>query len=371
MNGRSNGSTPSRATSPRQDPRPTRIPKPARSRAGSTSSHNYTLNGQSFTQHDSPQAEAELWVLHEKPAATASRSTISVSSRQDSGLLQEPAPFQAGSTTSSNDHSSYDKTRTMEFDPPRPSVDSEERPYEHWYRGEVSRNGGVGELKVAKRKEMLDIANYGHALRSRQAEAQRRRRADSVGPTNRQSFYMEDDGAGQVKDEHPLTDFEGDASDNGNASDHTVYPYQASASSPKLSMYPSRSMTPNSYLPYSRQQQSRIPTPTRQVSESPRSHTPPTQVVRGASEPPSFPSSSTPKPAPRRAASPTTSAATKSRTQASKATRAKAEAAKKQRDEAVNRRSVAHYPMSEDDLRDAIPEWTQPVPREGNWDEVC
>ena len=28
---------------------------------------------------------------------------------------------------------------------PRPSIDSEERPFEHWYRGEVSRNGGVDE----------------------------------------------------------------------------------------------------------------------------------------------------------------------------------------------------------------------------------
>jgi hypothetical protein len=45
---------------------------------------------------------------------------------------------------------------------PRPSVDSKERPFEHWYRGEVSRNGGVGELRVGRRMEMLEIASYGH-----------------------------------------------------------------------------------------------------------------------------------------------------------------------------------------------------------------
>jgi serine/arginine repetitive matrix protein 1 len=45
-------------------------------------------------------------------------------------------------------------------------MDSEERPFEHWYRGEVSRNGGVGELRVGKRQEMLDIANYGHMTRN-------------------------------------------------------------------------------------------------------------------------------------------------------------------------------------------------------------
>jgi hypothetical protein len=39
--------------------------------------------------------------------------------------------------------------------PPRASVDSEEHPFEHWYRGEVSRNDGVRELRVGKRLEML------------------------------------------------------------------------------------------------------------------------------------------------------------------------------------------------------------------------
>jgi hypothetical protein len=42
-------------------------------------------------------------------------------------------------------------------------MDSKERPFEHWYRGEVSGNDGIGELRVGRRMEMLEIASYGHA----------------------------------------------------------------------------------------------------------------------------------------------------------------------------------------------------------------
>ena len=43
------------------------------------------------------------------------------------------------------------------------------------------------------------------------------------------------------------------------------------------------------------------------------------------------------------------------------------------RDEGGNRGSVAYYPTpGEDgeDMADAITSWTQPVPGEGNWDDV-
>ncbi|ETW82140.1 hypothetical protein HETIRDRAFT_418095 [Heterobasidion irregulare TC 32-1] len=78
----------------------------------------------------------------------------------------------------------------------RPSTDSEERPYEHWYRGEVTRNGGVGEMRVGRRMEMLEIASYGHTIPSRAGtltskNGSTRRRAGSIGA--RDSFYMEDD----------------------------------------------------------------------------------------------------------------------------------------------------------------------------------
>jgi serine/arginine repetitive matrix protein 1 len=45
---------------------------------------------------------------------------------------------------------------------------------------------------------------------------------------------------------------------------------------------------------------------------------------------------------------------------------------KRQMTEEEKRRSVAVYPLSagDDDMADAIPSWTQPKPKEGNWDEV-
>jgi len=54
-----------------------------------------------------------------------------------------------------------------------------------------------------------------------------------------------------------------------------------------------------------------------------------------------------------------------------KATRSKVKP-KKETSAEDKRRSVAVYPLSngEENMADAIPSWTQPKPREGNWDEV-
>lgn len=121
----------------------------------------------------------------------------------------------------------FQRAKTMDEDyPPRPSTDSEERPFEHWYRGEVARNGGVGELRVGRHLEMLEIANYGHKVRAAEARAGKRssmgrRRAESIGLSggsgmgtvgSRQSFYMEADDSRveRVLDEVPLTDVESD-----------------------------------------------------------------------------------------------------------------------------------------------------------------
>ncbi|KAG7444225.1 uncharacterized protein BT62DRAFT_260125 [Guyanagaster necrorhizus] len=406
--GRLNGKPSSlRSTSPRHvEAKPTRIPKPTRSRAGSTSSHNYAVPGNSSSPYGSPQSttiDPDLWIVHEQPAA-ASRSTISETSRQQPVLLNEPPPFKPESPTSLDAYQSQESFRVLLDDPPRPSMDSEEHPFEHWYRGDVSRNGGVGELRVGRRQEMLEIANFGHSLRTKteapnaltnalEEGRRRRRRADSVGATERRgSFHMEEDGVAgvtQVMDEHPLTDLDGEASDAGNSSDYyTPYSNHNGVSDAWSTSTPgptatrgSRSATPTSHRPSSRQQPSRIPTPTHQMSEHSRLATP-TQIVRGSSEPPFASTSYTPpsrtqtKTASptlqqKRGASPASlSATSKSRTTISKVTRAKNEALKKERDEEAKRRSVGHYPTPNDDMRDAIPTWTEPVPREGNWDDV-
>ena len=104
---------------------------------------------------------------------------------------------------------------------------------------------------------------------------------------------------------------------------------------------------------------------------------------RGGSEPPPFPSSSSsgsvsgrppatqsssthPHSATqkRRAKSPTASVSKKAKTKPS-LSRSKV-------DDERNRRSVANYPEppTGDNMMDAIPSWTQPVPAGGNWDEV-
>jgi serine/arginine repetitive matrix protein 1 len=99
-----------------------------------------------------------------------------------------------------------------------------EKPFEHWYRGEVSRNGGVGELRVGKRMEMLKIANYGHTLKTKVLDTRipilsavgdgrrRRKRAGSVSgigtwELDRGSLYLDEERAMEVArvfDEGPL-----------------------------------------------------------------------------------------------------------------------------------------------------------------------
>ncbi|KAJ7600265.1 hypothetical protein C8J56DRAFT_813047 [Mycena floridula] len=328
----------------------TRIPKATRSRAGSSAGYGYSAPALAVNVNGSPQ---------DSSYPNTSRSTVSIS-QQDPGLLNEPPP----SAMYSSHESSYDEL------PSRPSNDSEEHPFEHWYRGEVSRNGGVGELKVGKRNEMLDIANYGHravplkrnAITDAIAERRGRGRAGSLGHKDRESFYMDEERAAEaarVLDEAPLTDFEGENSDVGYLSDY--YGQQSGMDVSSSSAPAARATTPT------------------ELSE--RTPTPTPKNVRGMSEPPFASSSSTPRkpqqqqrsvsanstPPAKRATSPAAPSSKKAKTTAAKATRAKLEAARKQED---NRRSVAYYPTPEDGLESAIPQWTQPVRADGNWDDV-
>ncbi|KAH7920292.1 hypothetical protein BV22DRAFT_1122835 [Leucogyrophana mollusca] len=428
-NGHANGAalpTPdsSRPTSPRaSDAKPTRIPVVVRGRAGSTSSHAQSIvartesrNGYSPYQSPPPDVSPDLWVVEEADNPNPSASTVSVPRRQRSDLLNEPAPFSAGSITSSllskqSDYVSHDNA----YAAPRPSNDSEERPFEHWYRGDVHRNGGVGELRVGKHQEMLQIANFGHNIRTPnrsatrempiQADASRRRkRADSVaGIGARESLYLDDDRAKDVDmvfDEGPLTDIDGEGdTDPENIYDayiagtEDVQPHPAfTTSTPGLptSNVDSRSATPTTFQPPSRHDTtptSRIPV-ARVASEPMRAGTP-TDPLRMHSEPPlpstsaatsssrsrtmsrstSQPQQQTPEPPQsqkRRAKSP----ATASPASTPKKAKAKVRTPPSRRKEDV-RGSVASYPTPEGDgIADAIPTWIQPVPKSGNWDEV-
>ncbi|KAG5651854.1 hypothetical protein H0H81_007195 [Sphagnurus paluster] len=417
------------------DPRPTRIPQPATRISPALASGSMLPppipNGyhSANTTPDTQYPENDNGIVNGRRTPNGMRSTSTNTSASVTlptyggfGLLNEQPPFNPASAASSISRSQtsvYDNE-----DPPRPSMDSEERPFEHWYRGEVSRNGGVGELRVGRRQEMLEIANYGHTLRAlereRREDAKGRKRADSVAGTGvlesrerqrqRESLYLNDEDARRVElvlDEAPLTDLEGsegghyyyesaygdsredeDTFEQHNESRRSEATNGSGTVSPPLieqrASNETRSTTPTQ-RPSSRaaSQASKIPARSRQSSESRVTTPTPTQIVRGASEPPPRSSSSSPAKAPstpqvrqRQQSKPTPAGkvVAKNRMAAGKATRAKTLASKKEMEEEMKRRSVAHYPTPGEDgdetMIDAIPEWTQPVPRQGNWDDV-
>lgn len=424
----------SRSTSPLQnynngrtsDVKPTRIPiVAARGRAPSVSSYATgrtsdvsSRNGNGNGVYGSPPIgpQPNLYDV-EEASSNHSKSTVAVPSRQPSGILDEPAPFKGTSINSgaSNPYSVEQNQPPPPSDPlGRKSTDSEERPFEHWYRGDVYRNGGVGELRVGGKQEMLDIANYGHRFggvgskpppppstpstsrgRSEQEDAfpVRRKRAESVGA--RESFYMDEDRAKElsnVLNEDPLTDLEGDGDQDITPSetDHDYYAANG-FSGASYSTGDMRSTTPTANNDWSLERernapQTRIPEP-RQISAPPQSYNSSSTAAttRGGSEPPTLPATSStsagvrsqqtarsvsnppsPDTAKRRAKSPPASVSSKKPKKASKSP-----ARTKMADD-KDRRSVAVYPeLQGDDMENAIPSWTQPKPAGGNWDEVC
>lgn len=206
----------------------TRIPV-SRARASSTSSNQFFFNAAAspgnnninrsesrngnLSKLSNGYVDSELWPVAETSfqttASFGSRSTVATMRTPQSGvseLLNEQAPFNPNSASSRNGlwEASYALTgypglgnspagapgsSQLNYEyhhaegqghaygeedqyTPRPnrfSSDSDEKPFEHWYRGDVARNGGVGELRVAKKQEMLDIANYGHTLKQASA----------------------------------------------------------------------------------------------------------------------------------------------------------------------------------------------------------
>ncbi|KIL67723.1 hypothetical protein M378DRAFT_972480 [Amanita muscaria Koide BX008] len=414
---------PSTSRSPNGTSRPTRIPKVSRTTPTSSPHNSPALNhvngfGQLAIRTSGSINGVPSDSLTSRDYANTSLTDLGEMGRRGSGLLDEPPPFPMASISSS-------RYEALNETPSRRSNDSEERPFEHWYRGEISRNGGVGELRVGKRQEMLDIANYGHKLAQRQREAMartnrattvddgrwRRKRAGSVGEIGRSprdSVYLDEEDTqemGRVLDESPPTDLDGEGDDFfdvQSADDHHVpstqqrydaaYAYthvgdSSTASEPPLRSSPeSRSSTPTPAVlntPTIQQYNGRSAI---QSSSSPRSSPEPRAVTpvemrRGASEPPSSSRSTpstpraqrhqvkdtaTPASAQKRAVSPTAKA------KPSPAKRTNLSKPKKQMTKEEKRRSVAVYPLTagDGDMADAIPSWTQPKLKEGNWDEV-
>lgn len=325
-------------------------------------------------------------------------------------LADEPVPFSATSS-----YKGYEEDSVL----PRRSSESEERPFEHWYRGDVSRNGGVGELRVGRKQEMLAIAYYGHSLRnassrtaldapSRSRSSSRghegahlrpngRPRSGSLGVApGRASIYIDsqaDVESAMVLDERPPTELD---SDDDAYEDNIVEEYmdddvaagvmyqREQGSSQPLSTV--RSDTPTTLVDVTKSStfKSRIPTPTtRQVSEPLETPTPtqsptltaivdalpsqtktskPISPVSTFASPPKANSGATTKTA-RGNGQPAAKPKSKSKSPPTKSP------VRKQKEE--DRRSVSQYPEVEgEDIVHAIPTWTQPVPPSGNWDDV-
>ncbi|KAF7972032.1 hypothetical protein HWV62_19253 [Athelia sp. TMB] len=407
-NGMANGlPTPdsSRSTSPQyssgrlSDVRPTRIPVHVRGRTPSISSHGGAshYNGRTSDVGPGPSFTppgGDLYAVAEAEAAK-SRSSISLPRRNPPGILSEPAPFKVGRSVSG-------QHAIPREDPPRQSTDSEERPFEHWYRGDVHRNGGVGELRVGAKQEMLDIANYGHRFGGKSKPASpkttstsrggpeeddytpRRTRAGSFSDAGaRESFYLDEDRARELSNvmlEDPLTDLDGDGDPDTSSSVSDHGDLTLLGSRPSFAVDDARSVTPTNHPSIERERsapQTRIPGP---AVPSPQG-TPTQAAYRGGSESPAVSSSSSPPTSPGRPQN-VRSASTppeqqnrrvKSPGPASAMKKPKPKASKspsrlKMADN-PNRGSVATYPEPPaGDISNAIPSWTQPTG--GNWDEV-
>lgn len=415
----------SRSTSPMSiTVKSTRIPV-SRTRTGSTSSHKqpslngvlahgrsdsrnglYRGNGHAF--QSPPEPMPDLYSLNEGQYSTvSSRSTMKTPRLNGPELSNEPAPFPTSAS-----QVGYDQ----DFAPARMSSDSEERPFEHWYRGDVSRNGGVGELRIARKQEMLDIANYGHALRhessrnavgtssrsrsnsrgheSPYARGNHRPRSGSLGVPGRASIYIDQDAmpdASMVFDEQPLTDLDSDE-EAYNQEDEEYIEEDTTArfdeqSQRGISQLPAdRSDTPTTLVDVSKSSifKSRIPPPSsRQTSESPGMKKSTSNGTNGSPLPSKGTSKSisqasspaaTPKASPAGAKSTATKRRAKSPAAAStagKKARTKPPAKPTKSRENEDRRSIAQYPSPEgDDIVHAIPTWTQPISGSGNWDDV-
>lgn len=355
-----------------------------------------------YNRHLQTQAgnHAPTWEEDDIDDYYGSYSSIDVDTQHtmQNGIIHEAPPFTA--------NSSYVSEEPTEI---RPSL--EERPFEHWYRGDLSRNGGVGELRVGNRLEMLEIASYGHKLRSitNRSMTRQRRRAESIGHREsvrnseaRDSFVFDENSPAihspMVLDEAPLTDMEVDTETDREQIFYSngPSPYRSSLEQPKridhTATQSGSSQTTVTKIPTTpkRRQPSQIPRATPQAPKTTQrtASAPLTTLSSSKSSNPSsaqlrsrspatpgkitqFQSHSIATPAQKRGrqtAKPSASPAVK---------KTKAPPAKQQRSKSLaglrtQPREVGEYPDMPDGIEsmaDAIPSWTEPK-KAGNWDDV-
>ncbi|KAF8505360.1 hypothetical protein BU17DRAFT_57939 [Hysterangium stoloniferum] len=376
----------SRVQSPplgRVTPTPSRIPTvTSRMRSGSQSSQGFGSiissgkaslpPSQTFSSSDGTSLDAD------PPPRTLSKKKSSTSLAQKRAA-EKPQPFPTGGPKEGR----KEQTDRLSSD--------EERPFQHWYRGDVSRNGGVGEYRVGRRMEMLDIASFGHTLkmarRTRPYEepgthtenyviASPRKRADSFSSVDRASIYIDtQDGVvdGRVMDETPLTDIEAETDFEQDHSGHSLDSPLSEVAQPfgQSPVFATNAPLPRSTSPVvTKTLISKSQPRTPQTGQGMTSDTYTASITTIAAKSPAAGPSNT---KPSSQARGRTQTPTDDRSTATK-TKTKAKTQKRSKGTVDVSRSASEPPPSElgdyTGLADAVPETRSPVARDGNWDEV-
>lgn len=367
----------------RTTPTPSRIPTvPSRIRSGSQSSQGLNTIGKSVGAKIAPSEPNSTHIsespstLNPVPPSSASTSASRHRASEDHQGYRANKQSHAGREESVNERLSSD----------------EEKPFVHWYRGDVSRNGGVGEYRVGKREEMLDIASFGHKPLNKARRPQEshglppmfndrslRKRAESISSIERTSLHLENpDGSitGRLLDEAPLEDPEFNSVNRRPRR-------QSIASMERMSLYmepvegldgvpsseaksntmnsdsPSPTTLPepkNNYLPSSATQGKHPQSRTRKVS-NPR-HESKASTSTTASLPETLAS--------RKARGRTQSPVERSKTPQKRVDQKRSKSAA----DAVLHLKPPDGPDDSELTPDAIPDTRTPIPIDGNWDEM-
>lgn len=400
----------------------TRIPV-ARARTGSTSSRATSANGLHAAGGSSTP---DLGAIASRAGRTLDSSYPHSPQSNNSGSNSYFAgsPREEMGRPSMSSHLRR-QTGGGEEDEVRASMESDERPFEHWYRGEAARNGGVGEYRVGRRQEMLEIANYGHAPRTANPRAggvngsgytgewvntSLKARRGSVGARPRESFHLDPDQAGgNVMDEVLDLDTGDSASEDvhdrlsshghGRGKGHKPPPPQQEEYEQDEEYGEEEVDEDETWHATPKVAEPRTPTPTQMAQRSITTDATSATRSRATPSPLNNRSASTPSPQPprttpngrtpqngtpasasatakRRAKSPAAATppnAKKAKAKSPPSAARAANARKGGKEEEEKRRSVAAYPElgsdDEADMSHAIPTWTQPA-KVGNWDEV-
>ncbi|KZV88799.1 hypothetical protein EXIGLDRAFT_696364 [Exidia glandulosa HHB12029] len=100
----------------------------------------------------SPETSPDLFLI---PAATRTKASLVAAANSSRSSFEYP-PASPSMRTKQSTEIIHEPPPFASYEPGRLSFsnDEGERPFEHWYRGESRRNGGVGEVKIATQNDI-------------------------------------------------------------------------------------------------------------------------------------------------------------------------------------------------------------------------